>query len=85
MAYRTLSLLKKERQRKTKMSLPNFVYVKLLTTFLNGWLKKYADNFKLDVVDNKTEFTITIKVFDSLQNVASKITKTVSGLMGVKK
>lgn len=56
--------------------------IKLFIKFIEGYIGKFAKKFTVNVVDNGEQgFTITVKVFDSLNNVLQKAGKTLNGLL----
>lgn len=67
------------------MSMPNIIIKKIIIGYLNTVLSKYADKVNVDIHEDVNEFTINIKVFDSLSNVAGKFTKSMSGILTGKK
>lgn len=56
--------------------------IKLFIKFIEGYIGKFAKKFTVNVVDDGEQgFTITVKVFDSLNNVLQKAGKTLNGLL----
>ena len=56
--------------------------IKLFIKFLEGYIGKFAKKFTVDIQDEGEQgFTITVKVFDSLNTVLQKAGKTLSGLL----
>lgn len=56
--------------------------IKMFVKFIEGYIGKFAKKFTVDIVDNGEQgFTITVKVFDSLNSVLQKAGKTLSGLI----
>lgn len=56
--------------------------VKMFVSQIEKYLGKYAKKFTVNIQDdNEAGFTITIKVFDSLNSVISKASSTLSGLL----
>lgn len=54
----------------------------MFVKFIEGYIGKFAKKFTVDIVDNGEQgFTITVKVFDSLNSVLQKAGKTLSGLI----
>lgn len=56
--------------------------IKMFVKYIEGYIGKVAKKFTVNVQDDgEAGFTITVKVFDSLQSVVSKATTTLSGLL----
>lgn len=56
--------------------------IKLFIKFIEGYIGKFARKFTVNVEDNGEQgFVITVKVFDSLNNVLQKAGKTLNGLL----
>jgi len=56
--------------------------IKMFVKFIEGYIGKFARKFTVDIKDEGEQgFTITVKVFDSLNSVLQKAGKTLSGLL----
>lgn len=56
--------------------------IKMFVKFIEGYIGKFARKFTVDIKDEGEQgFTITVKVFDSLNNVLQKAGKTLNGLL----
>lgn len=56
--------------------------IRLFIKFLEGYIGKFAKKFTVDIQDEGEQgFTITVKVFDSLNTVLQKAGKTLSGIL----
>ncbi len=56
--------------------------IKMFVKFIEGYIGKFAKKFTVDIVDDGEQgFTITVKVFDSLNSVLQKAGKTLTGLI----
>lgn len=59
--------------------------IKMFVKYIEGYIGKVAKKFTVNVQDDgEAGFTITVKVFDSLNSVVSKATTTLSGLINKK-
>lgn len=64
------------------MNLLNEIMIKTFVKFLESYIGKFAKKFTVNVNDEGSNgFTITIKVFDSLNSVMQKASSTLSGLL----
>ena len=56
--------------------------IKMFVKYIEGYIGKFAKKFTVSIQDEgEAGFTITVKVFDTLNNVMSKATATLSGLL----
>lgn len=56
--------------------------IKMFVRYIEGYIGKVAKKFTVNVQDEgEAGFTVTIKVFDSLNSVISKASSTLSGLI----
>ena len=56
--------------------------IKMFVKYIEGYIGKFAKKFTVNIQDDgEAGFTITVKVFDTLNNVMSKATATLSGLL----
>lgn len=63
-------------------SLVKEMMIKMFVKFIEGYIGKFAKKFTVDIVDDGEQgFTITVKVFDSLNSVLQKAGKTLTGLI----
>ena len=59
--------------------------IKMFVKYIEGYIGKVAKKFVINIQDDgEAGFTITIKVFDSLNSVVQKATSTLSGLISKK-
>ena len=60
----------------------NALFIKIFVATIEKYIGKYAKKFKVEVNDEgEAGFTITVKVFDTLDNVMKKAGTTLSGLI----
>ena len=56
--------------------------IKMFVKFIEGYIGKFARKFTVNIQDDGEQgFTITVKVFDSLNSVLKKAGNTLSGLL----
>lgn len=56
--------------------------IKMFVKFIEGYIGKFAQKFTVNIQDDGEQgFTITVKVFDSLNSVIKKATSTLSGIL----
>lgn len=64
----------------------NILFKKMFVSAIHKYFGKYAKNMEVNINDEGEKgFTITIKVFDTLDSVMKKAGNTLSGLIGGKK
>lgn len=63
------------------MGIVSEISTKLIISAIEKWLGKITQKFTVNVEDKGESFTITINVFESMQNFTKGVTKTLAGLM----